>query len=887
MTRWWSSWRLALRLAARDAMRAKARSVLVLVMITLPVLAVTTAAVLYATDSVNGKESLDRRLGTVAAASVTPVSRGRVEQGPDPEDGIGTSIGKGRAPHAPTLADVHQVLGDRPTTTVEQLTALVDTTAGRAVAKVYELDATDPLAHGLFRLTSGHWPTSPDEVVVNQSLLGRGHTVGGTLRVGDDADAKSVTVTIVGVAESSTLRTQPVIVAPPAAFDASLAQSDRDVSWLVGGSAVSWPQVQALNARGAAVLSREVVLHPPAGVESQFGGGSDTEYMTVLALVVAMVLIEVVLLAGPAFAVGARRQSRALALIAASGGAPRQSRRVVLASGVVLGAVGAVIGVAAGVAAARLGTPIVQQHSDTWIGPFDVPWTWIAGVAAFGVLSALLAAVVPAWIASRQDVVAVLAGRRGDVRVSRTSPVIGVLVLGIGAALAWYGAAGRGGELVIAVSAIVCVLGMLFVVPVVVVGVARLARDLPLPLRFAVRDAARHRSRTVPAVAAVAATVAGVVALSISTSSDEQESRATYQAQLPHGTAMVTHDLNDVVDWPALQRRVEQYVPGADVTPVRGLDVTYPNGDWADVQIPGPVGWEFNIIGTAGASVVVGTRIPDFVDGISDADQAAAQKVLANDGAVLFGTEAQRSELTNGPRQQPADGVVRIKAGIVPSGKSRATYTRVSVPARFVDVGDRMMPVMAVVAPATAKRLHLKPVTAALYVSGATIDSAAEQNIREAANAAGSIMNTYVERGYVAPASVRAVRWILALLGLALMLGGTLTATYLSLADARPDLATLSAVGARLRVRRLVSGGYALSVAVVGALLGALVGCIPGIAISYPLTEEFSNSTGLTRHYLDIPWLQVVLVVVALPIAVALFVAATTRSRLPLTRRLD
>ena len=43
-----------------------------------------------------------------------------------------------------------------------------------------------------------------------------------------------------------------------------------------------------------------------------------------------MALLEVVLLAGPAFAVGARKQQRSLALMSAAGGTPIQSRRVVI-----------------------------------------------------------------------------------------------------------------------------------------------------------------------------------------------------------------------------------------------------------------------------------------------------------------------------------------------------------------------------------------------------------------------------------------------------------------------------------------------------------------------------------------------------------------------------
>ena len=147
-----------------------------------------------------------------------------------------------------------------------------------------------------------------------------------------------------------------------------------------------------------------------------------------------MALLEVVLLAGPAFAVGARRQARTLALMAASGGTPRQARRVVLASGVVLGAVAALIGAVLGVLLGLALLPVVQRFSNEWFGPVDVNWLVVAIVAAFGLLSAFLAAVVPAWLASRQDVVAVLAGRRGDAPPSARTPIFGVILLGVGIA---------------------------------------------------------------------------------------------------------------------------------------------------------------------------------------------------------------------------------------------------------------------------------------------------------------------------------------------------------------------------------------------------------------------------------------------------------------------
>ena len=90
------------------------------------------------------------------------------------------------------------------------------------------------------------------------------------------------------------------------------------------------------------------------------------------------------------------------------------------------------------------------------------------------------------------------------------------------------------------------------------------------------------------------------------------------------------------------------------------------------------------------------------------------------------------------------------------------------------------------------------------------------------------------------------VQLVLAALGGILMLGGTLTATFLALSDARPDLATLSAVGASPRSRRWVAASYAWSIGFVGAVLGAAVGFIPGIAVTYPLTERSTASAPRT-----------------------------------------
>ncbi|MGW2314285.1 FtsX-like permease family protein, partial [Actinomadura luteofluorescens] len=146
-----------------------------------------------------------------------------------------------------------------------------------------------------------------------------------------------------------------------------------------------------------------------AGADGGAGAPSAAE-SAVLAMIVSMVVLEVVLLAGPAFMVDARRRRRDLALVAASGGAGRHLRAVVLASGLLLGGIAAVAGAGLGIAAAAVVARVASGPDG--FGPLTVPWATIAVTMLLGAGSGLLAALVPARQAGRMDVVAALAGRR-------------------------------------------------------------------------------------------------------------------------------------------------------------------------------------------------------------------------------------------------------------------------------------------------------------------------------------------------------------------------------------------------------------------------------------------------------------------------------------------
>ena len=226
------------------------------------------------------------------------------------------------------------------------------------------VDLRDPITTGLFDLRTGSLPEAPGEVVVNDAMLAKGFRLDGSLEV------DGTTLTIVGVGRDATARDQPKVLGSIDDLPGESTGGSRE--WLVDSGPVSWSNVRDVNEIGGVVTSRAVLADPPdlASMAEQMGYDTGTnEMVAVVVLIVVMALIEVVLLAGPAFAVGARRHARTLALIAASGGTPAQARRVILGSGVVLGLVASAIGLLLGIVAGWALVPLVQRFNGEWFGP--------------------------------------------------------------------------------------------------------------------------------------------------------------------------------------------------------------------------------------------------------------------------------------------------------------------------------------------------------------------------------------------------------------------------------------------------------------------------------------------------------------------------------------
>ena len=116
---------------------------------------------------------------------------------------------------------------------------------------------------------------------------------------------------------------------------------------------------------------------------------------------------------------------------------------IVLADGIVLGGGAAVIGLALGVGLASLSAVLEAGRLIGGVGPLEIPWGLVVTIALIGMGSGLIAALVPAVQATRQDAAAVLGGRASAVRdrVGSLLPGLILLVAGVVAAVFAVGVA--------------------------------------------------------------------------------------------------------------------------------------------------------------------------------------------------------------------------------------------------------------------------------------------------------------------------------------------------------------------------------------------------------------------------------------------------------------
>ncbi|MFE9256420.1 FtsX-like permease family protein [Streptomyces sp. NPDC006879] len=930
------SWIAAIRIARREAWRSKGRSALVLSMIALPILGVSATDLTLRSAEPSAEQKLTRALGAAdarvqdAATGGAPIyqtpSNIDYQQADPPKDGSGPS-GPG------------DLLGAVP----EGATVLresrgedrIRTRHGLLRTALRELDAGHPIARGLITLDRGRLPSKTGELAASTRFLTEsGLFLGSTVRARDlDAPYR-----IVGVYENPGDLRATELLATPGDLLAPLAEAQKaagqhsstiETTLLVrvaGEDGFTWNMVRQANAKGVRVTSRAVALAPPADAEvplhqirhgnSAGDGETDRSAMyTVAATAAGLAMLEICLLAGPAFAVGARRSRRQLGLVGANGGDRHHIRAIVLAGGLVIGVAAAVIGTVLGVLLTLALQPLLEQQVGRRFASFDVRPLELLSIALLAVLTGLLAAAVPAFTASRQTVLTSLTGRNRGIRhANRALPAIGLIALGAGAAVALHGAVGENSYMIVAAGSALAELGIVALTPTLVGLFGRAGRWLPLSPRLALRDAVRNRGRTAPAVAAVLAAVAGTVAVATYDASRESQNRAEYHAQLPAGSGSLSNpDADGFRDVPEGRRVLTDNLPLAVRADVARIAVGNPGCEpWSETAGCGSVGrvkppeqdcplWtesSEDLSPTARRRLSADWRCQErgfrMQWDILVADEKLLSVLDIEDPAA---TEALRTgRAVSFDRVYVKDGKTELNLSVRASSGELGAPTLKTLPTYQVEDFVDSYGLGLIIPPSAARAAGLSTVPVGTYFTTDGKPSSAQlQHLDAALGELATSTDIYLEEGYRS-------RSTLALLALTLFagivtVGAAGLATGLAQADAETDLKTLAAIGAPPRVRRVLSGFQCAVVAAMGVVLGSVAGILPAVALRW--TERREQAESHRQAVIDgwdsvlgepfvpvvVPWAVLAALLVVVPLSAALLAALVTRSSPALTRR--
>jgi putative ABC transport system permease protein len=908
-----TGWRPALRVARREARRARGRSLLVVAMIMLPVAALAFAAVFTDTFTLTPHERATRLMGTAQAVLARPMD-GPVHQDPTDLDRSGPAAAPPPAaePAAPpTPAELLALLPPGSRVIPDQTGPLqLRTAAGTGTVGARMLDTADPLAHGILRQLTGRAPATRDEAALTPAAVRRlGAGVGESVRLADGGRA----VRVVGTVEDPTdLEAATVVLRagalPPAALADSPAEGRRDLRWLAATPGpLTWAQVKQLNTHGVVAVSRQVLADPPGPAERypEFAGEAGFA-VGVPTLVGGLALLEIVLLAGPAFAVGARRRRRDLGLVAAAGGSPAQLRRIVLADGVVLGTVAAACGVALGIAAvAASRTLLEEQLIHARSGGFRVFPAALAGLAGLALATGVLAALVPAWISARQDVVAALAGRRGVTRSRRRWVVLGAAMVAAGVAVLAAGA-WRVSPTIILAGLALGELGLVLCTPAAVGLVARAGRFMPLAPRIALRDTARNRTAAAPAISAVMAAVVGSLAVGVMLVASTRRTMDDYRSVTRPGDVVLEATAKSGGGRPlparavALLRRampVERVHrmsrpacgPGeCAVRPRAPAARRCPYSPEVLLRDPTPVEQraarrDARCDGLGGLYRYFQYAVTDTVTLVVDPDAVGAVTGLAAEDAGRAAAALRAGRVVvDHPRQLHGGQVTLSITASNLLDKAKETTRTATAPGAALPRRPRAP--ITLMTPATARSLGLDPVPSMLLASTSRMPTVAEQDRLQAA--LGNTAGVYVERG-PRPRSETRTLLLLAVVAGVITLGAAALATGLAAADGRADLATLAAVGASPRVRRGLSLSQSGVIAGLGSLLGAAAGLGGAVAVLLALNRGLGDLWPAPTPYpIALPWLNLAVALLVVPAVAMLGAGLLTRSRLPIERRL-
>ncbi|MDY0909041.1 FtsX-like permease family protein [Microbacterium sp. CFBP9034] len=906
--------RADVRLARRQVWRTKGSSALVVALVALPVAGLAGGATLWQSHQPTPEQAVTLALGAheswIEIIGGPDPSRWQAIDEPnntsvdyDPQTGVSIN------PELPPPSGLPDLVPADATVLATQPygSAAVETENGVGWLTTVAGEVWAPSFRGLYVPLDGAAPTQPDEFMVTPGALER---IGA--RIGDEVvfPEQDLVLTISGTMRPANDLESSVVLFLPSSAAASGEQSPT--RWYVEDWQPSMAELEQLNHAGYIAYARDLVLDPPPGARlNTWGSGSIPLWNVLLIGGIAAVICGyvVVLLAGAAFSVAARRQQRALAVAASVGASRGDVFRIVVLQGFVLGAVGGVVGAVIGVAAAAAFLAATDRGAlGTFWGNFGltIPWLLIVPIVLFALLVGTIAALAPARAATRGDTLSALRGARRPALLRPHRPVWAIVVMSTGLAalvaggLYIAGTLATGGDTqsvlfavalyAIVLGPVVFQVGLLIPSHWVLVQISRIASPIGLAPRLASRDAAANPSRVAPAFAVIGACIfAASFALSMTAMTTASNARQ-HMFQAPEDALVVQM-------WQTGSDASAELVAAAE-------GVVAPTTPQATVLVEAAAWPEMD---DAGAFVdpdesyfAVARQAYDDCEGCElqpyDLASGSVHVVEPDDVGTLLGTDvgsAALDSLRAGGAIVTDSGYVDADDEIVVTQWTAAGHqdlmsmgstsevepeARHPLPAVIVDPGHQQ-PYQIIVTPQTAADLGMVLVPSVLV---ATYDVPLEQSEIDLITAQTMDMRVAPDAGLYAmvetgPAAADPWLWLISGVAMTLVLGASAVALGLARFERRPDDATLTAVGGGRMLRRNVNAWQAAVIVGLGALVGTLAGSLSvwGMAMANPLTTQIS----------DLPWLWLAILAIGLPLAIAAVAWLVPPRHPDLTRR--
>jgi putative ABC transport system permease protein len=823
------AYRAVARVALGGGGRARWRSLRVVAMVALPIGGLVTAAIAIRTAT---ETPAERALAAMGSADLLVY----------PSKGV-------------DVADIQDALA-AGTTVAEQRSAYTETAIGGTFTQIFLTEVSIPVdrppGRGLLALVNGRFPSASGEGAVSPRLLDSLQAdIGGTATLEEIGFAFRVTGTAVQRREP----TFPVAILGPGSFDALEATRPNVVD--TEAFLVDLPS-------GTSIEQAVTALKRVPGLE----GGIDTRASMIQLTeenpnratgwsfaVTVLVLLGTGLIAGAAFAVGARRQLRTLGLLGAAGGEPGHIRATVLTGGVTLGFLGSLAGVALGIACAFAIHPHLNAFAGQLVGPVEIPIQPLVGAVALGTMAGALAALGPARTAGRLTTLQALAGRLPTPRRPGRIAATGMTAVAVGCAIVILATPSHSGTGLVT-GVIIMTAGFLIAIPLLVTWTGRIAGALPPIPRLSTRDIARHSRRTGTALAAAVIALAVPVAVSAITLSQEAaDRRVPYLAD----DQLMIELVGRGADWdPAVETELRRALPGSALAPLIPLVATEERREQSVervLTVHGPEHTDANGSWWIGGQLLVDDgellRVLHAEDGLPaleagkvvglGPDSIDLEPGVADDATVKVYVGARERRSMTFPASEAGSATYNATSGIYMISQARAHELGFSASAS--SIGYPQM-VLRAAAPLDEEQIDRAKDVAARH-SGTSVRAAGDYSSGEG----GARLLVSVIASMLALAIVFV---IVALVG----------------AESRRDQAILVAVGGEPRIRRAVAGSRALVTALLAGFLAAPVGFLPAAVF------RIAQARG---YPIVVPWTTLGIVLLATPILAGLSAALVSR----------